>query len=115
MARESLITRRNRIRSAVEELPPGPMRRYPARLRMSIASYARAYIADGGSQTRVCAELGVSPPTLSRLLDDARPTLRPVRVIEAAEPARAVVGRGPGIVIEGLYIEGAAALLRGLA
>ncbi len=121
MPRSFPSSRAQRIRADVASLTAGPQRRYPAALRRRIAAYARARLAQGASRGQVGVELGVSDPTLVRLLGEQRPTprLRPVRVVSTREPAMggsSVLVRAPGgVVIEGLDPAGIAALLRALS
>jgi phytoene dehydrogenase-like protein len=126
MVQLSLESRRQRIRAAVDRLTQGPQRRYPGRLRRQIADYAQVRMAAGASRALVVGELGVSDPTLSRLLADEapRPRLRPVRVVAdpgpatpqgAAASAMLTVRAPGGVVIEGLDVGGIVALVRALA
>ena len=119
MPRNILAARRDRIQQAVSALAAGALRRYPARLRSRIADYSHERIKAGAALSRVSSELGVSHPTLVRILDEKPAPMRRVRVarLEATkkEPRELVV-RGPGgLVIEGLDVEGAAALVRALS
>lgn len=121
MPRNPLIARRDRIRSALAELAGGAQRRYPTELRATIADYCRDRVQGGVPLTRVCSELGVGHPTMVRMLEETKgPRLRRVRVAatKSAGPdfAAALVVRGPaGIVIEGLDLQGVAALVRALS
>lgn len=121
MPRNRLLTRRDYIRNSVAQLSVGGQRRYPARLRARIVEYCRDRLQEGVSLTSVSSELGVSYPTLSRLLKEPeRPRLRRVRIsapqAAASDVRAAVVVRGPsGIVIEGLDVAGVAALVRALS
>ena len=115
----NLVARRERLRKAIAALMVGGRRRYPAALRSQIAAYCRERTAAGGSISRVSVELGVSHPTLVRLVAEQPAPMRRVRVIPATvslpEPPRLLV-RGPaGLVVEGLDVEGVAALVRALA
>ena len=120
MPRNQITARQDQIRRAVAKLARGGKRRYPARLRRRIADYARNQIETDVSLTQVSSDLGVGHPTLIRLLEEAPPRMRRVRVAApsrvTADSSAALVVRGPGgIVIEGLDVDGAAALLRALA
>ncbi len=121
MPRNQLIARRERIRKSIAKLATGGQRRYPPRLRARIADYCRDRVQAGIPLTRACSELGVSHPTLVRMLEEAKvPRLRRVRLVarKPTEPdaATSPVVRGPGgIVIEGLDVEGVAALVRALS
>ena len=119
MPRNLMATRRDRIQQAVSALAAGGLRRYPAKLRSRIADYSRERIKAGTAVSRVCSELGVSHPTLVRILDEKPAPMRRVRVVRSKvtqEEPRELVVRGPGgLVIEGLDVEGAAALLRALS
>jgi hypothetical protein len=121
MPRNPLIARRKRIRRSIAKLAGGGQRRYPQRLRGMIADYCRTRVDGGVPLTRVCSELGVGHPTLVRMLEEAKaPRLRRVRIAapkpNEPEAGLAPVVRGPaGIVIEGLDVEGVAALVRALS
>ena len=119
MPRNQITARQDQIRRAVAKLARGGKRRYPVRLRRRIADYARKQIEADVSLTQVSSDLGVSHPTLIRLLEEAPPRMRRVRVAaptRVTDSSAALVVRGPGgIVIEGLDVDGAAALLRALA
>ena len=120
MPRNHLAARRKQIQEAVSALGAGAQRRYPAQLRSRIADYGRARIEGGAALTRVSVEIGVSHPTLVRILDEKPARMRRVRVARPkatkAEPSAAVVVKGPGgLVIEGLDVGGLAALVRALS
>ncbi len=120
MPRNILAARRDRIQQAVSALAAGALRRYPARLRSRIADYSHERIKAGAALSRVSSELGVSHPTLVRILDEKPAPMRRVRVARRSkatkEEPRELVVRGPGgLVIEGLDVEGAAALVRALS
>jgi transposase-like protein len=116
----NLATRRERIQQAVSALTAGAQRRYPTELRSRIADYSRERIKAGVALSRVCSELGVSHPTLVRILDETPAPMRRVRLAgpkaRKAEPRAALVVKGPGgLVIEGLDVEGVATLVRALS
>jgi len=118
-AQASLTTTRDQLRAAIAALVPGGTeRRYPGALRAKIARYATARLGQGASRAQVSAELGVSSPTLKRMVVAPSPRLRLVRVTEAGVtplPAIRLVVRGPaGVTIEGLDVAGVAALLLAL-
>lgn len=121
MAHANKSTRGQRLRAEVARLTAGSRRRYPAVLRRQIAHYAQSRLAEGVLRSELVDELGVSDPTLARLLEEARPEprLRPVCVVPEAQarPSRSpIVVRAPGgIMIEGLDAAGVAALLRALS
>jgi hypothetical protein len=121
MPRNPLTRRRERLQQAIANLTGGAQRRYPPHLRSKIVDYGGDCIHAGVPLTRVCAELGVSHPTLVRMLSEAKaPGLRPVRVVQQKptlpEPRPALLVRGPvGITIDGLDLDGVAALIRALA
>ena len=122
MPRNPVAAHRERLQQAVSALTSGGQRRYPEKLRARIAAYSRDRLKAGVGLTRVSSELGVSHPTLVRILDEKPAALRRVRVArpKAAkdEPAAAdaLVVRGPaGLVVEGLDVEGIAALVRALS
>lgn len=117
-AQVSLSTRRAQLRAAIAALVPGGTeRRYPGVLRARIADYATMRLGQGASRAQVSAELGVSSPTLRRMVVERSPGLRLVRVTETVTPppATRLVVRGPaGVTIEGLDVAGVAVLLRAL-
>jgi len=130
MARQVPEESRSRIRAAVAALTAGAQRRYPVQLQAQIAEYARERMEAGAARAQVVKEIGVSDPTLSRLLGakgrrrrPQRSVFRPVivdpgaeRAAGAAIHATSLVVRGPGgIVIEGLDVAGVAALIRALS
>jgi len=119
MPRNLLANRREQIQQAISTLTIGNRRRYPARLRAKIADYSHGRIAEGASITRVCSELGVSHPTMVRILQEKPAQLRRVRVVnsnEAKQQRGEVTVKGPGgLVIEGLDINGVAVLVRALS
>lgn len=121
MSQRSLKSRGAAIRRSVSALISGPRRRYPPALLGRIEAYARTRCAQGVSKAQICREVGISSPTLVRLLSAEAGTLRRVRVagdtVAEREPASAsLTVRGPGgIVVEGLDVAGVAALMRELA
>jgi hypothetical protein len=117
-----MAARRERLEQAVSALATGGQRRYPEKLRARIAEYSRARLKAGVGLTRVSSELGVSHPTLVRLLDEKPIAMRRIRIArpKATEgksaATEALVVRGPaGLVIEGLDVEGVATLVRALS
>jgi hypothetical protein len=111
---------RLRISQSVAALTAGSQRRYPPKLRATIAEYARARLQAGGPRKSVVQELGVSDPTLVRFLAESPRVgeLRPVRLIApipVASPPPVVVRTAGGLLVEGLDIAGVAALVRALA
>lgn len=121
MSDRILDVRSDRIRQAVAKLTDGRGRRYPRELRSQIAELARARLKSGSSRLAVCQELGVSDPTLVRILAKEPPTMRRVRLAEPTSTlvnvgATKLVVRGPcGVVVEGLDTAGIAALMRALS
>lgn len=121
MPRNPLTQRRERLQQTIANLTGGVQRRYPPHLRAEIVDYGGDRIHAGVPLTRICAELGVSHPTLVRMLSEAKaPGLRPVRVVKQKpplpDPRPALLVRGPaGITIDGLDVAGVAALVRALA
>ena len=117
---KTLETQRREIRRAAAALGLGAGRRYPATLRSKISAYSRERMAAGVRLRAVAAEIGVSHPTLVRFVGASAAAIRRVRVSEAPattdQVPQQVVVRGPcGVVVEGLDIAGAAALLRALS
>lgn len=116
-----LESRAIRIRTAVAKLTPGAQRRYPDDLRAEVADYARLRLRrDRKSRFRVGKELGISDPTVKRLIGEATKTpLRRVRIVSPVAPPQSlqtVVVRAPGgLVVEGLDPNGIAALVRALS
>ncbi len=115
-----LTARRMHIQQAVSTLRTGAQRRYPPELRSEIADYSRERVECGVALSRVGSEIGVSHPTLLRIVDEMPPRMRRVRVARPRatqlEPRVSIVVRGPaGLVIEGLEIEGVAALFQALS
>jgi len=121
MPRLSIATRRQRLITEIAELETGNQRRYPESTRSRILDYARRRLDAGASVTTICTEVGVSHPTLSKLLADLPAPMRRVRVAQSPTPTAAdrqlpLVVRGPsGIVVEGLGVEGVAELIRTLS
>lgn len=124
MARQVSEDLGSQIRAAVAALTAGPQRRYPPELRARIAQYARERMRAGAARGQVVKDIGVSDPTLSRLLGlksrGQRPQRSPFRCVSVADrPASGgtpLVVRAPGgITIEGLDAAGVAALIRALS
>lgn len=106
------------IQRALAGLPTGRRRRIPDQVRGWISDYARSQVAEGRSRSAVAKELGVSDPTLTRLLRQATPPpgLLPVQVMDEVGVGGAVVVRLPGgLVVEGLDVHGLITLIRGLS
>ena len=104
-----------RIKAALGERPKGPGRRIAPEVRSLIARYARRRLAAGTSRVAIAAELGVGDGTVARVLQTAAEVeLVPVRL--TSEGLSSATVRGPGgLTIEGLDIEGLAALIRALS
>lgn len=131
MSTGSIEVEAGRVRRAVSGLREGPQRRYSPALRRAIQRVARARLAGGRSRAAICEELGVSSPTLDRMLTEpvpgpqrgpSRSAWRPVHVrapaptSQSAAAGAALVARCPGgVVVEGLDVAGVAALVRALA
>lgn len=104
----------------------GPRARYTAEQRQEAVEYVRARQQQGASVEEAAKELGMSSWTLSRWgsaarragkQQPAREGLVPVEVKAERAPARggSLVVHGPGGVrVEGLCVEDAVRLLRGL-
>jgi transposase len=112
-------------RQVLERGGVGPRTRYTAEQRQEAVAYVRARQQQGASIEEAARELGMSSWTLSRWgsaarraqQEPARAALVPVEVKPARSAARggALVVHGPGGVrVEGLSVEDAVALLRGL-
>ena len=105
----------DRIKKVLSAMPKGKRRRFTPELRRLIGRYARDRVAEGASRRAVASELGVGDRTLSQALNAASTeTWVPVRV--TAESPSSVRVHGPGgLLIDGLNIEGIAALIRALS
>lgn len=107
-----------KLRAAIAALPTR-RRRFPPALRASLRAYVKREVAGGASRSRVAASLGVSQPTVSRLLaEGALATLLPIVVVEEqpAPAPKSIVVRGPhGLLIENLDLDGVAELIRALS
>ena len=109
------------IRREIDKLGrPGRGKRYSAELRATVTEYIIARREGGGTWYRIAADLGLSSTAVKRWHDVAReaedavglPAFKPVRVTGVE---RGVVVVCPdGYRVEGLSIDGAAALLRAL-
>lgn len=107
-----------RIRATIKTLPPGQGRRLTPELRARIGRYADRRSGEGASQSAIAREVGVSKPAVARAVASLRKALVPVRVV--AEPvvalrSQAIVRAPGGLSIEGLDVEGIAALVRALS
>jgi transposase-like protein len=114
-------------RQVVERGEVGPRTRYTQEQRQEAVAYMKARQQQGASREEAAKELGVSSWTLSRWgsaarrasqEEPARGALVPVEVKEARSEARrgGLVVHGPGGVrVEGVCVEDAVRLLRGLA
>ena len=118
------------LRTTIRALAPKKaLRRYPPELKDRIRATASRELASGATLWRVARELDLAPQTLERIVAEA-PSLStrsasaivPVRVIDGARPVPPSVERGPltvrgprGIVVEGLDVDGVAALVRALS
>ena len=113
-------------RQVLERGGVGPRARYTAEQRQEALAYVRARQQQGASMEEAARELGMSSWTLSRWgsaarratqQEPARATLVPVEVKAAHTVAAGggLVVHGPGGVrVEGLSLEDAVRLLRGL-
>jgi len=98
----------------VSALPAHKGRRIPADLKEDLALYARSASAEGTGAGEIARRLGVSAPTVRRLLRSApRGALLAVGTVELASPPLRVMVPG-GLVVEGLDVDGVAALSRAL-
>jgi hypothetical protein len=95
----------------------GRREHYPTALRARALAYLRERRAHGATVAEVARELGISRGTLGAWESAPEPatrmpTLRPVEVMAGLKTASPIVVRGArGIVIEGLDLDGIAALL----
>jgi hypothetical protein len=90
----------------------GAERRYSVALRQQAVAHWRAREAAGDGERAVAMALGIAPVSLRRWAQDAR--LRPVRLVEAAAPARSplvVVVDATSVRVEGVDIETAPQLI----
>lgn len=103
------------LRAAVKELGPrGPGRRYPDEVRARIAAYVRQRRAEGVQVQDIAAELGIRRGVLRRWAQETppldSPAFKPVAIL--ADEPKGLVLHGPrGFRVEGLDIDGLAALL----
>lgn len=110
-------------------LPPSSLRRalsghrpargklYAPKIQAGVVEFAHRRRAEGASWKQIAGELGMRFETVRRWCarDAARPSLRPVRVVDAAAPGSAVAVVSPsGHRIEGLSLQDAIAVLRAL-
>lgn len=115
MNRSSAMALRGEVVREISQMPSGSRRRYSEALKEKIRLYAQA---TGLERKELCHDLGLSSPTMDRILR-GKTMLRPVRVIEDAVPSHAQVNslslRTPsGLEISGLVLEDAIALVRAL-
>ena len=112
------------LRSEIAALSNHPnSRRYSPSLRERVVAWAKKRVAAGASVASLCKDIGIGEPTLHKFL--GKPVRRGlkrsagfkrVKVIAPAAVERAVVIRGPcGTSVEGLSLDGVAALLKRLA
>jgi transposase-like protein len=104
---------------------PGRRRRYSQELRSEAVELVRELRSAGRSHLAAAKELGLNPITLSiwQKKSESRPggetgALKPVALVEGpvGESSSEVVVVGPhGVRVEGLDLDGVAALLRKLA
>lgn len=89
-------------------------RRYPAALRARLVAFVRAHPERSvGSLAR---SLDVAPQTLARIVASTSTALVPVRIVEDDAEVADLRVHGPrGIVVEGLDVEGVAALIKALS
>ena len=117
------MARTNRLaalQKAIAELGEDKnQRRYDERLTKQIVAHARLRQSDGASLRGIGAELGVSPPTLAKMLG-RESKLIPVRVVSErtarSSRSKEYLLRGPGgVVVEGLSLEDIAEILSRMA
>jgi hypothetical protein len=103
------------IKKALTALPKGSSRRIAPELRLRVAMYARSRIAEGAARAAIARALGVSAPTIRRLLRERLvPQMVPVQI--ATHSASRLIVRGPnGLNVEGLDFDGLVALIRALS
>ena len=90
-------------------------RRYPPELVAEVRRFVVASRAAGVSMARLSEQLGIPLDTLYRW-QRATPPVRSLRPVEVIADERRVTVLGPcGVRIEGLALDGVAALLRKLA
>jgi hypothetical protein len=90
----------------------GAERRYSVGLRQQAVVYWQAREAAGDGLQTVATALGIAPVSLRRWAQDAR--FRPVRLVEAAAPARptlVIVVDATSVRVEGVDVETAAQLI----
>lgn len=103
------------LRLAIASLAPTKnRRRYSPSLRARIVAVVRAHPERG--ILSLAAALDMAPQTLERIVDSARSPILPVAVIDDRSTNASTLIRGPrGIVVEGLDVNGVAALIRALS
>jgi hypothetical protein len=95
-------------------------RRYDDRLAKEILAHARGRQVAGAAQSVIAKELGISQPTLSKILR-RESKLIPVKVVadskkRSSRSSREFLVRGPGgVVVEGLSLEEVAVLFSRIA
>lgn len=109
------MARSRALRRAVERLAAKPRgRRFVGEMRRDLVAYVHERRAAGASLSSIEREIGVSEPTLRRLVQEGM--LVPVEVKDAAVDVptpRVLLLRGPcGVVVEGSVDDIAALLLR---
>lgn len=89
---------------------------YPVELREAASAYVVARRAEGVTQENACAEIGVSPATVSNWRARAkRPgNITRVAILAETRPAREVVVECGHLRVRGLDVAGVAELLRRL-
>src|SRR3982751_6648651 len=106
----------DRLRRAVIALDATKQRRrYPAALQARLAAFVRAN--PERSVVSLARALDMAPQTLERFVASTTTALVPVRIVDdPIERAFDVRVRGPrGIVVEGLDVDGVAALIKALS
>lgn len=91
-------------------------RGYTAELKEAVLACATRRRAEGVSQDKVAAELGMSPqtPCYWRALAKQRGGMAPVAIVAEREPTRAIVVECGPLRVRGLDVGGVAELLRRL-
>jgi hypothetical protein len=106
------------LRRAIAAVQRRRRRRYPAKLRARISAWVAKRRAKGAWWCDVARPLGVPASTLKRWAEPS-PTaplaLRPVDVIDVPLPGTVTLVSPTGLRIEGVTIDAAIAILRGLA
>ena len=105
------------LRRRVEQLPRGRGVRFPAELRADVTVWIAQRRAEGAWWCDLEREIGIAAATLKRWStprEEAALALRPVEIIDTSRAATVTIVAPNGLRIEGVEVETAIAILRGL-